>query len=958
MKKLFTINSLLLLTLLSLTGYQGYAQETINVTFRFETAENAVRAFVPGEFNNWGNNSSGVISPSDGSLMTEDADNGFWYKTIPLQIGGGNATNNGLSGYAYKFHEHYNNSGSEWNWFTDPLNDEAIGANRDSFIEVTYPLIFQMGRENGIADSELEVWVTVASTDSDSIDVTASQVYVNDQLVGNFEDNYDRERQLFFEKDISNYNLLTGLNEFKIIAVTESGATTIDSLNFTFIGNPEDVDKLRPTGLKDGITYGEDGTSVTLSLFAPYKNDVFVFGDFTNWTIDLDYKMFRDSLNADSMWFWLEIDGLTPGEQYGMQYLVDGDIIVADPYSELVLNDFDDQFITEAVFPNLKPYPEGKTSFSVGVITPGKADYEWEVTNFVAPENDKLMNYKLLLRDFIADHSYTTLIDTLDYLENLGINAIELLPVNEFEGNESWGYNPAFHLALDKYYGSPNEFKRFIDEAHKRGIAVILDVVLNHSFGQNPLVRLWNNDVYGKPTSENPYLNVEARHPFNVGYDFNHESSATRYFSKRVMEYWLEEYKVDGFRFDLSKGFTQRNNPNDVAAWGAYDQSRINIWLDYFNHIKSINPAAYVILEHFAENSEEVVLANTGMMIWGNHNNEYNEATMGYASNLSGVLSSSRGFNFNHLMSYMESHDEQWLMFKNRSFGNSSGDYNVRNLGTALDRMELAGVFFFPLPGPRMIWQFDELGYGYGDNGEQCLKPSNDDDGDCPSFAPGRTANKPIRWDYNEDPDRKDLYNVWSQLIKLRNSSEAFTRPDGTFYALSGMIKYFRHTHPESDVVAIGNFSMVSTTETVDFTRDGTWFDFFNNSEIEVTGAQAQINLEPGAYRLFTTKKFDVVNVSSELEETNSPVQFSLYQNYPNPFNPSTNINFDVANAGLVTLEVFNMLGQKVVTLVNEVKNVGSYTTRFDANGLSSGVYIAKFTAGNVVQTQKMMLLK
>lgn len=737
---------------------------------------------------------------------------------------------------------------------------------------------------------------------------------------------------------------------FELIA--SNGESLADTVEFFVTVRESDGALIaRPSGLEDGITYNSD-SSVQLSLFAPFKDFVYVIGDFNNWTPSSEYLMNKDVEGSDT-WFWLEVDGLTPGEEYGMQYLVDGEIRIADPYSEVILDEFNDAFIPEAVYPDLKEYPKGKTSHLVGLIFPGKEPYEWQVTDFEKPENDKLVIYELLIRDFIADHSFTTLIDTLDYLDNLGINAIELMPVNEYDNNESWGYNPTFHLALDKYYGSPDEFKRFVDEAHKRGIAVILDVVLNHAWGPNPLVRLWNEGDFGAPTAENPYLNTSARHPFNVGYDFNHESSATRYYSKRVMEYWIEEYKVDGYRFDLSKGFTQRNNPNDVGAWGQFDQSRVDIWFDYYSHMKSIDSGTYVILEHFADNNEEKVLADGGMLLWGNSNHDYNEATMGYPSNLSGVRSSSRGFQFNHLISYMESHDEQWLMFKNISFGNSSGDYNVRELGTALDRMELAGVFFFPIPGPRMIWQFGELGYGYGDAGEQCLEST-----DCPAGAPGRTANKPIRWDYNEDPDRKDLYNVWSQLIHLRNASEAFTRPNETFYALSGSVKYFRHQHTETDVVAIGNFGVTSSTQNVDFTTDGTWYDFFNNSTIDVSGGQYQLNLAPGEYKLFTTKQFDIVPVSSEFEDTSTPSKFAIYQNYPNPFNPSTNINYDVASSGFVTLEVYNLLGQKVATLVNESKTAGSYTVRFDASNLSSGVYIARFTAGNTVQTQKMMLMK
>ncbi|NOZ04318.1 MAG: hypothetical protein GXO92_06915 [FCB group bacterium] len=98
------------------------------------------------------------------------------------------------------------------------------------------------------------------------------------------------------------------------------------------------------------------------------------------------------------------------------------------------------------------------------------------------------MIYELLVRDFIDRHDYQTLIDTLDYLEKLGINAIELMPINEFEGNSSWGYNPSFYFAPDKYYGTRQDLKLFIDECHRRGIAVIMDIVLNHTYGQSPLV--------------------------------------------------------------------------------------------------------------------------------------------------------------------------------------------------------------------------------------------------------------------------------------------------------------------------------------------------------------------------------------------------------------------------------------------------------------------------------------
>jgi 1,4-alpha-glucan branching enzyme len=740
--------------------------------------------------------------------------------------------------------------------------------------------------------------------------------------------------------------------KFELIATNGAGlADTVATRVTIKEGNGELLS--RPAGLQDGITYNSD-TSVQLSLFAPGKDFVYVIGDFNDWSPSSDFLMNKDVVAEDSVWFWLEVEGLTPGQQYAFQYFVDGELRVADPYSELVLHPNDDQFIPESTFPNLKQYPAGKTDFYVTVISPGKEEYQWQATDYQRPDKGELVIYELLLRDFLETPNYTTLIDTLDYLEDLGINAIELMPVNEFEGNLSWGYNPSLHMALDKYYGSPNEFKRFVDEAHKRGIAVILDVVLNHAFGQAPIARLWNEGDYGNPTSENPYLNTIAKHDFNVGYDVDHESSITRYYSKRVMSYWLEEYNVDGYRFDLSKGFTQNNTLGDVGAWGAYDQSRVDIWMDYSNHIWSVDDSAYVILEHFADASEERVLTQNGMMVWGNMNHDYNEATMGYSSNLSNVLSSVRNYEKDGLVGYMESHDEQWLMFRNIKFGRSEGDYNIREFPTALDRMELAGAFFFTLPGPKMMWQFGELGYGYGNNGEQCLNDSPD----CPDFAPGRTAEKPIRWDYYYDEDRVDLYIAWANMIKLRRSSPAFTGEGSSILDLEGTLKSIQYIHEDTDVTIIGNFSVNSTTQTFDFPSDGEWHDFFAKTTITVENGEHTFDMEPGEYRIFTTKQFNI-NTSSEPELTDGqPGQFRLYQNYPNPFNPTTNITYDIAQNGKVTLEVFDVVGRKVAELVNETKTAGNYTVRFDASTLSSGIYFARLTSAGTVQTQKMLLLK
>lgn len=940
-------------------SFGAFAQSTIDVTFRYYSNSSAERAFVPGSFNNWGNNEDGRIAVNDGSLMTKDTVYGFWYKTISLNVGGGSFNYDGKNGYAYKFHEQYNDNGSDWQWFTDPLNPIAIGGNNDSFLEVTHPLIFQLQpAENDITDETSEIWATVAAMDSDSIDVQASRFYLNGDSAGTFEGFYDTDRQLFAITEIDSLDLLVGENELKIEAVTVSGATTSDSVSFAYLPDIDPVQKARPQYLRDGITYMDTGMGeVALSVFAPGKDYVFVIGDFNDWRPSEEYLMKKDSLNADSVWHWIEFSVPT-GQEYAFQYLVDGELRIADPYSELVLDPNNDPYISEETFPDLLDYPEGKTSGYVSVLQPSKQAFNWEASDYVRPEKENLVIYELLLRDFLETSNYQTLTDSLDYLERLGVNAIELMPVNEFDGNLSWGYNPSFHLALDKYYGSPEAFRTFVDEAHKRGMAVILDVVLNHATGLNPLYQLYGG-------TNNPYFNATAKHDFNVFNDMNHEYSGTRYYSKRVMEYWLDEYNIDGYRFDLSKGFTQKNTLGNTGDWGQYDQSRVNIWKDYADHIWEVDSSAYVILEHFAENSEEKVLADYGMMLWGNMNHEYNEASMGYVSDLDGVLAESRNFNDRHLVGYMESHDEQWMMFKNIAFGNSAPEYNydITEWGTALGRQKLVGAFFFTLPGPKMLWQFGELGYGYGNNGEQCL---NDADY-CPSTAPGRTAEKPIRWDYFNNPDKQErvkLYKTWSALINLRNSSPAFTNPETSAIDLSGSLKSLIYTHEDMDVVILGNFGMNPRTMEVEFPSTGTWYNYFEGDSIEVEEAAQSIEVGLGGFKVFTTKRYELTendlatSVEEGIGDFDAPATFRLEQNYPNPFNPTTVISYQLAGNSEVSLKVFDVLGREVATLVNERKQAGSYSVNFDASHLSSGMYIYRLQASGKVFTQKMMLIK
>ncbi|NTW26478.1 MAG: alpha-amylase, partial [Lentimicrobium sp.] len=380
-----------------------------------------------------------------------------------------------------------------------------------------------------------------------------------------------------------------------------------------------------PEGIIDGINYLSD-TSVILSLYAPGKEFAFVIGDFNEWQLTDDGYMKR---TPDGNHLWTMIDNLEPGQEYIFQYFVDGSIRIGDPYAEKVSDPWNDQYISQATYPGILPYPTGKATGVATVLQTAQTDYQWEVENFIPPAKTDMVVYELLIRDFISTHNYQGLIDTLGYLKSLGVNTIELMPFSEFEGNLSWGYNPNYYFAPDKYYGPANDLRRFIDVCHENGIAVIMDMVLNHSFGTSPMVMLYWDAANNRPAENNPWFNPVAKHDYNVGFDFNHESPATKQLVSRVVRFWIENYKVDGYRFDLSKGFTQKNTLGNVGAWGQYDATRVAIWKSIADTIWSVKPDAWVILEHFADNTEEKILANYGMMIWGNASGDFANAARG-----------------------------------------------------------------------------------------------------------------------------------------------------------------------------------------------------------------------------------------------------------------------------------------------------------------------------------------
>ncbi len=746
------------------------------------------------------------------------------------------------------------------------------------------------------------------------------------------------------------------------------GATTF-SKKFSVIVNGGTVSATMPSGLEDGINYNAgDATKATLVLTAPGKDFVYVAGSFNNYVPGTSYLMKKDPISSK---FWLELTGLVSGSINTFQYWVvdqtpttnsQSVIKVADPYSTLVLSPYDDSTIPAANYPNMPVYPAGQ-EFEVTVLQTGQTPYNWSnaTTSFVKPSKDNLVVYEVLIRDFDSNRTFQSLINRIGYFKKLNINAIELMPVMEFEGNEGWGYNPCFHMALDKFYGTKAKMQEFVDLCHQNGIAVILDVALNHAFGRNPMVRMWqvdpSNSGYGAPATDNPYFNTVAKHAYSVGNDFNHSSTYTNYYVKRVINQWITEFKIDGFRWDLTKGFTQNCSAADGACTDAYQADRVAVLKAYADYSWSLDPYHYVIFEHLGLDTEEQQWANyrlnetpsKGVMMWGELTYPYTQLIEGYSTgaDITRIGADAHGFTAKRLIGYPESHDKERLMYSAMAYGNQNATTPFNNLNNSLNRMSAIGAISLLVPGPKMIYGFADL--GMNNSIFTCTDGTVNTDtdvitGDC------KLSTKPQpQWTNNwlTTFERLQIYNNWSKMIDMKRNNPVF---NGS-YSISGdggnnvvrqrvfVYDNTLSTNQLKNVVILANFSVADLTIVPSFPYTGTWYNLMDNSSINVTDLNAPIAVVSGGFKIYGNKTATLATKNFDfLEEIHL---------YPNPSS-----NYFIINTEISKVQLYSLTGQ----LVKSFNPNQSTTYQYDVSDLKTGMYFVEaINANNEVKVMKFI---
>ena len=278
-------------------------------------------------------------------------------------------------------------------------------------------------------------------------------------------------------------------------------------------------------------------------------------------------------------------------------------------------------------------------------------------------------------------------------------------------------------------------------------------------------------------------------------------------------------------------------------------------------------------------------------------------------------------------------------MFLNTRDGEAVGGYNIKELNTALKRIELTAAFFMTIPGPKMLWQFQEVGDDYS-------RDYNND----------RLGPKPIRWDYYNVAARKKLYDIFSALAGLKKGNPALSSDDFSIFE-SGETKRLNIRHTDMDVVVMGNFDIFPRTIDPNFTGTGSWYEFISGAVKTVSSENQNtpLSLQPGEYRIYTSKQVERPSFLTGIEDlpgVEKP-EAEYFKIYPNPFTDIVRVRFDEGNVpGPHRIELYSADGTGI-RAVEVPEGIDEIT--LEGGSLPGGMYFVRVTSGRVSAVKKVI---
>lgn len=678
---------------------------------------------------------------------------------------------------------------------------------------------------------------------------------------------------------VSNSDRLVASHKFSaygnydIVATSTAGGKTISQKLTVVYPAPSEAGTY-PGGVpKMGAVRNSDGT-VTFCLAAPQKTSAVLVPSWDNYEI-LGKNSMKYQDYQGQRYFFVTVSGLDNTSYYPYYYLVDGTYKVGDPYARLVLDPYSDKWL-ENTWPGMPEYPYDKFDDVMLAVYKGNFDTDFNFDSFTIPDKENLIIYEMLIRDWNGTEGKANGEGTINmarsrigYLKNMGVNAVEVMPVMEFNGNNSWGYNTNFYMALDKAYGSPQQFKSFVNECHQQGIAVILDIVLNHSDGLHPWYQMY-------PISSNPFYNQTAPHDYGVLNDWKQENPLVQQQWKDVLQFWLKVYNVDGFRFDLVKGL----GTSYPSGTEAKNDSRIAVMKRLHANMMEVKADAIHINENLAGNTEENEMAADGQLNWNNQSNNSISFANGNASSadLSYYDSEKCSRTAFSTVSYAESHDEQRMGYAQNTSGVSAvkGKKEV-----SMKRLGQVAVQLLMTPGPKMIWQFGEFGA----------------DENTKNSSGNNTDPKKVIWSYAEDADRAALASTYNAMCNLRTDNpELFT--SGATFETTGFgnnlttMRQMRVAYGNKEVVAVINPLTSTASRNIPVslakTISKTNYQVINASKGQenisfLSSSTLAVSLPGNSYVVFATSNVAGVDdiVADDTADVDAPVEYFNLQGVP-----------------------------------------------------------------------------
>jgi 1,4-alpha-glucan branching enzyme len=535
---------------------------------------------------------------------------------------------------------------------------------------------------------------------------------------------------------------------------------------------------------------------IKFKLFAPYNKAVKLIASFSNWeeipmtkgedgyfrtTVELEDGVYEYKFRVQSKSWFVEPDTW---------------IDIVDPYA----TDVDDGNQTGTI----------RIKDGLKIVD----TYVWMHDDKPLPPDHELVIYEMHVSDFSGGEddpyprgNYQHVVEKLDYLSELGINAIELMPVKEYPGEYSWGYNPRYFFASESSYGSTAQLKHLIDECHARGIRVFMDGIYNHSEAESPLTQI-DHDYWYHHSPRDP--------DNNWGPEFNYEHYDEKLdikpaweFIGDVVRFWIEEYHIDGIRYDAARQIAN------------YDFMH---WIVNLAKETAGQKPCYNIAEHIPETTSITNFEGPMDGCW--HDSFYHTVKAHICGDrvdleeLKNVLDCKRqGFlGPTNVVNYLTNHDHQRLMVElaNREIFDEA----------AFKRLRLGMVLLMTAVGVPMLWMGEE----FGDYHPQSIEPSK------------------VDWTVLSNDSNRNLFEYCKGLIHLRKANHALYTENIEFFHENHdgkVIAYTRWNGEGSRVVVIVNFSnqFLAGYTVANFPENGTWHEWTGNYNLEVGNNRLMLDL-------------------------------------------------------------------------------------------------------------------